>query len=269
MRAFAFKLRSSLRWRRGRPALRHEPKARLFDYLTDQDQRAAAIARERVLVDRYDLAPLHARSTSLVYRDNLALLDGLERLFGHRRLDLPPRTLAVDVGAQDWRYVFALERFLRLRDTSWPRSVELTGVEVDGHVVYPSLHARCDRARAYAAQTGNPAVRYVVADFRDYPAEDLDLVSMLFPFVLPGALRAWGLPETLYDPFGLYERAARALRPGGRLVAFHQTEAEARAGAALCGRVGLRVESTVGIATALVHDHLTTRGRVAILARRP
>lgn len=269
MRELAFKLRSKLRWRRGRPALRHERKVGLFAHLADPQARAAAQARERDLADRYDLAPLHARSTNLVYRDNLALLDGLERLFNRSRLDLPPRTLAVDVGAQDWRYVFALERFWRWRDTAWPRHVDLTGVEVDGHVVYPSLHARCDRARAYAAQTGNPAVRYVVGDFRSHAAADLDVVSMFFPFVLPGALRAWGLPDGLFDPLGLYRRAADALRPGGLLVTFHQTEAEARAGEALCRRVGLCIEQRVEIATALVHDAECTHGRVAISARRP
>ena len=268
MRALRFKLRSTLRWRRGCPALRQEHKRALFAYL-EPEARARAVVRAAELADRYDLAPLHACSTNLLYRDNLALLDALERLTAATRLDLPPRLRALDVGAQDWRYVFALERFLRWRDSAWSRAVELTGVEVDGHVVYPSLHARCDRARAYAAQTGNAAVRYVVADFRDYVARDLDVVTLFYPFVLPQALRAWGLPDALFDPAALFANVARALRPGGYAIAFHQTAAEADAGVRWFGEAGLRVEQRVAIATELVHDWPRTRERCATLARRP
>ncbi|MEZ5967369.1 MAG: hypothetical protein R3F56_26260 [Planctomycetota bacterium] len=268
LRALRMRVRSTLRWRRGAPALPHQDKAALFAHLGGA-RRDAAEAREAELRARYDLAPLHARSTRLVYRDNLALLDVLERLVGDRDLGLGARVRAVDVGAQDWRYVFALERFWRLHRAPAPRAVELLGVEVDGHVVYPNLHARCDVASAYARQLDNGAVRYLVADFRRIELEARDVVTLFFPFLTAHALRRWGLPDHLFDPNGLMARARATLRPGGALVLLHQTARERDIGFALLAEQGVSVVASISAATDLVHDGQRTVDRFATLAISP
>lgn len=270
--AFSFWLRRTLRWSRGIPALSDEPKTDLFAYLevepadagllpTASREKENAEAREWELRKRYQLEPLRARSTVAVYRKNLYLLDILER--AANGLDLPPRgngdlpkrngasptgngtrpcgkgaLKAVDVGAQDWHYVFALERWLALgagtqNDSGADREVILRGVELDGYGIYPDLRARCDYARAYAAQTGNPSVAYEVADLLDVAGADLDVITWFYPFVTRHHILLWGLPLRHFAPARLIEKAASMLRPGGWLVAFTHTSPEQEAFLAL------------------------------------
>ena len=177
--AFSFWIRKTLRWSRGMPTLPAESKDGLFAYLEEEgaagtallparaEARVRAEARERELRARYDLEPLRARSTAALYRKNLYLIDIVEQ--AARGLDVPPREAgalkAMDVGAQDWHYVFGLERWLARANRASPRAVSLRGIELDGHGVYPDLRSRLDYARAYAAQTGNRDVTYEVGDF--------------------------------------------------------------------------------------------------------
>ena len=247
--AFSFWVRRTLRWSRGLPDLPGEPKENLFAYLDDLHDREAetaagllpaigntsarAEARECELRERYDLDRLQARSTVALYRKNLYLIDILER--AAQGLELPPGVgplKAMDVGAQDWHYVFALERWLA-RGGGTVRQVDLRGVELDGHGIYPDLRARCDYARAYAAQTGNPAVAYEVADFLDVAGSDFDIITWFYPFVARHHLLLWGLPLRHFAPARLIEKAARMLRPGGWLVVLAHTGAEHEAFLAL------------------------------------
>lgn len=154
--ALSFWLRRTLRWSQGRPDLPDEPKENLFAYLEGIESEPAAgllpaigntsaraEERERELRERSDLDRLRARSTAALYRKNLYLIDILER--AAQGLDLPPRLgkrlKAMDVGAKDWHYVFALERWLA-RGGGAIRQVDLRGVELDGHGIYPDLRAR-------------------------------------------------------------------------------------------------------------------------------
>lgn len=271
LRALRMRVRSTVRWRRGTAPLPHEDKRALFAHLAGAEH-AAALAVEADLARRFDLGPLCARSTCLVYRDNLALLEVLLRVAEGRDLGFGDTVRAVDVGAQDWRYAFALERFLRLHGRAPgepPRTVHLTGVEVDGHVVYPDLHARCDVARAHAALTGNPRVRYEVADFRGTTHRAQDVVTLFFPFLVRPALRRWGLPDALFDPAGVLARACDAVRPGGTLFLLHQTAEERDVAFDLLAGLGARIVASVGAATRLVHDAHRTIDRFVTLAARP
>ncbi len=196
----------------------------LFDYL-DGAERIAAETGERALCARYGLDDLRAGSSRRDYREVVDLLSVLDDV----RVSMPwapDRPLrVVDVGARNWSYVGALERFFRRRAAK----IELSGVEVDGHGIYPNGHARCDYAEAYAAQTGNPAVRYEVADFCEWGRGDegaFDCVTMFFPFLTRYALLDWGLPSSLFAPAAVIGRAVELLRPGGVLVSLHQTAVE-------------------------------------------
>ena len=241
--ALSFLIREVLHWSKGRPALWQEDKADLFRYLGSGE--AAALERERALSLRYRLAPLKALSTAALYRKNLYLLDCLEQAAsGLAPCGAPGAPLtplepvapepigsaaplrAADVGAQDWHYVFGLERWLRYGGDPAGRDVALTGIELDGHGIYPDFHSRADYARAYAEQTGNPSVRYLTGDFLRCPLEGLDLVTVFYPFVTRHALLLWGLPLRFFEPAGLLERAAAVTRPGGWLVVFCHTSEE-------------------------------------------
>ncbi|MBM4374714.1 MAG: hypothetical protein FJ095_06490 [Deltaproteobacteria bacterium] len=248
-----FGARARLGVRRGPPALADEPKDTLFDYLDAAGARRAD-ARERELRGRYELERLRTASTRLDYRENLYVLEALERALeggrAPRRADGPLRV--VDVGSKNFAYAFALERYFRRASGGPPK---LLGVEVDGHVVYRDWRARCDYAEAYARQTGNEQVRYRVADFCALEAaEPFDVVTMFFPFVTRHALVRWGLPARFFAPARLFAKAA-ALCPSGPVVIASHTEEERDEAVRLARKVGLEVEVTRPLRSPLVHYH--------------
>jgi hypothetical protein len=223
--AFSFWIRQTLRWSRGAPALPHESKENLFAYLPDEDA-AAAERRERDLRSRYRLAKLADASTRALYRKNLYLLDMLEQAWEGLGQDegeggMPVK--ALDVGSQDWHYVFALERWLRYGNAPAGRRVDLRGVEVDGYGIYPDFRSRKDYALAYAAQTDNPDVAYEVGDFLHTEGGGYGVLTWFYPFVTRHHLLLWGLPLRFYRPAGLLAKAAGLVQAGGRMLVFTHT----------------------------------------------
>ena len=218
--AVSFWVRRTLRWSRGKPALRQEAKDDLFAYLSQG--RGEAEARAKELHGRYALGPLAGRSTAALYRKNLSLLDDLETATKDLPLPSPGggAIRALDVGSQDWYYVFALERWLDRLNRQAGVPVELTGVELDGYEVYGDFHSRRDYAAAYLEQTGNPRVRYLVADFLEVTVAGQDIVFIFYPLLLRYQLLLWGLPLRYFAPGRLLAHAAALTRPGGWLVVF-------------------------------------------------
>ena len=220
--ALAFALRQRLGWRRGPPRLGNEPKEPgLFAYLPN-DRRTLAESRAQALLQRFDLHWLHEHSSRTTYRDNLFVIDLLDRL-------VPPSLLpnsevrALDVGSQDFRYATALERWLSRAGVDSGRKVSLQGVELDGNVIYRDLRSRADHADAHALLTGNPEVRFRIASFLEVHETGLHVVFCFFPFVLPYALLRWGLPMSEFAPDALFRHAASVLRPGGVLIVVNHT----------------------------------------------
>ncbi|MCA8957297.1 MAG: hypothetical protein KDC87_14575 [Planctomycetes bacterium] len=259
-----FAVRRRLRWQRGRPDLLQEPKDDLFGYL-DAGPAALCTARERQLRRDYALQPLRDRSTRSDYRDALDLLANLESLC--RGVALQSPLTAVDVGARNWSYVFALERFLRGAGGT-AREVELTGVEIDGYGVYRDLRSRADHAAAYVAQLDNPRVNYRVADFLqcEFAA---DVITLFFPFLTRYPLLVWGLPLSVFRPRELIAHALRCLRPGGMLVVFNQTSAERDILHRLLAELGAVVERCESLHSRMVAFHTRTADRWGTLARLP
>lgn len=289
--ALAFHLRRAIGWRRGLPIHVNEPKDALFDYV-DTRLSVELDARERALRDRYALGPLAARSTRDVYRDNLYVLDLLDRFVapGLRSAILerphPTHIRAVDVGSKDFRYAFAIERFIATtvdaaaatskRATESP-AVDLLGVELDGHPIYPDLHSRADHADAYVGEVeaaprpgrAPSRVRYRVANYLAVAESELDVVTFFFPFVLRYTLVRWGLPLGEFVPDRLFEHAARSLRAGGLLVVVNHTEEELAAQRAILARIpSLEVLASADAQSHLVDYHADLEGRTLTLARK-
>jgi hypothetical protein len=221
-----FLLRRSLRWRRGAPQFRGEPKDELF-------AAAPATAAElAALAEAYALAPLRMAASVSHWLAHLACLRGLARLADAAGVPMPAAAdgsvRAIDVGSGDFHYAFALQRWLARHGGGAPRPVDLLGVEVDGHGVYRDGRARADHADAHAAlASGDGArVRYEVADFvrRNWPA--VDVATAFFPFLSAYACLQWGLPLSRLRPRRFVQRAVATVRPGGWLVVVNQTAAE-------------------------------------------
>jgi hypothetical protein len=247
--ALSFGIRQGLRWSRGRPRLYQEDKQDLFAYLGTGPEAERLVARAGELAERFRMGPLEALSTVSLYRKNLYLLDILEQateglpdfpageeLPGPAGRGAgaapsaprpgPGRIKAVDVGSQDWHYVFGLERWLRHRGSPEGRPVSLKGIEIDGHGIYADLHSRRDYARAYAEQTGNPEASYETGDFLRSTERDCDVATIFYPFVTRYALLLWGLPMRCFAPARMIAKAAEVLRPGGWLLVFNHTAEE-------------------------------------------
>jgi len=221
--AVSFWIRQTLHWSRGNPTLYQESKDDLFAYL--QESRREAETRSAHLRARYQLDPLAQLSTVVVYRKNLYLLDTLEH--ATEGLQFPSLennvVKALDVGSQNWNYVFALERWLQFHNRGKKGKVRLTGIEVDGHEIYADFHSRQDYAKAYVDQTGNPEVRYEIGDFLKSREAEYDFVSIFYPFVLRYQLLLWGLPLRFFSPRNILTQAATLTRSGGWLVVLCHT----------------------------------------------
>jgi SAM-dependent methyltransferase len=262
--ALGFLVRRRLRWTGGECAPANEDKRALFPWLAGGEQ-VEAEARERDLRARYELGELHAHSTRLHYCENLALLDGLERLFATHDLPVGPLR-ALDAGCGLFQYATALQRFLALgRGRSRP--VRLRGIELDAHGIHRDGHSRADHARAHARLAGK-GVTFEEADFtrERYPAQDV--VTLLYPFLTRRALLAWGLPLAHFRPREFLAAAADAVRPGGLLVVANQTDAEHEL---LCDELralALEPLAKVSLASRLVPYAERTADRVGSLWRR-
>jgi hypothetical protein len=219
LNAARFALRRSLGWSRGAPKLENEAKERLFDYL-DPPARKEAAARAMELAGRYDLSRLERESTKRAYRENLYVLDALDR----DGPELPSNPLIVDVGSKDFIYASALSAFAKRFGEP-----EIHGVEIDGHVIYQDLRSRADYAAAYTRVAGTH-VHYHVQDFLAFKApRPAALVTMFFPFVTRFALLRWGLPVGVYRPEAMLAHAAKMLSPGGALLVMNHTHEERQA----------------------------------------
>jgi hypothetical protein len=221
-----FLLRQGLRWRRGAPELRDEPKDGLF---ASAPATAAALDE---LAAAYALAPLRARSTVAHWLANLALLRGLARLAAAAGEPLPTGdgggVRARDLGSGDFHYAFALQRWLARTGVAAPRPVDLLGVELDGHGVYRDGRARADHAVAHAALAAcdGATVRYEVADATRGRWPTVDVATAFFPFLSAYACLQWGLPVSRLQPRRFVQRAVAMVRPGGWLVVVNQTASE-------------------------------------------
>jgi hypothetical protein len=262
--ALTFRVR---RWARirGRPVvLVNEPKEGLFDYLPPRG-RALAEARERQLFARYDLGPLRERSTRRVYRDNLYVLDVLDRFAASWEPDGAPLR-ALDVGSMDFRYAFALERWLeRLAGNA---GAGLTGLELDVDVLYRDLTTRRGHGLAHAREAGE-RVSYVESNFLDYRAGEQDVIFFWFPFVLRYALVRWGLPQNLFSPAAMLAHAHSLLKPGGLLIIVNHTEEEVNAQLALlASQGGFSLVTELDASSELVEYRDQTRERHMLIVTK-
>ena len=199
--------------------------------------------RARELWERYGLATRALGLSAVTLREILGTLDLLDRLPSDcLEPVLPERGTfrQLDVGAKNWRYATALACWLeRSLGGSLPARVD--GVEIDAHRWFLNLRSRASYGKFFAARATEASrsgriqapvtMEYHAGDVRDRGArQDVDLVTWLFPFVLPEPHGDWGLPSRLFAPRECFEAVSRRLlRPGGKLVLANQGDWEWKA----------------------------------------
>ncbi len=248
--ALGFAMRRLIRWERGLAPLSSDgwengkPGADGLSGLFASRQGkegAALLQRAAVLEKRYGLAPFRGSASKRVYLENLYLLDALDGFLAEEPLppSAAPSWQTLDVGTGPWEYAPSLLAFL----SRWKgkRPVTLTGLEVDGHLLYPDFRSRADYARAYAAaaekigaenngtEKSSPAGCRASIRFEDFLQVELpaqDIITLFYPFILPHQILAWGLPYRFLKPQVFLAKAVGLLKPGGRLLAFLHAEEE-------------------------------------------
>lgn len=242
--AFSYWIRQLLRWSKGTPVLKNESKDSLFEYLNSNFDKSKAEQTAAKILSQFQLQSLFQFSTKVLYSKNLYLLDTLEKategllLFPENQKSIS----ALDIGSQDWHYVFGLERWLRFHNSSSRRSdsaseveplsitkgreVKLTGIELDGYGIYSNFHSRKDYALAYAKQTENNFIHYKVVDFLKHVDRELDVVTLFYPFVTRHHLLLWGLPLHFFLPEQIINHAAKITKKNGSFIVYCHTKKE-------------------------------------------
>ncbi len=188
----------------------------------------------------FKLIALYRHSTQALYRKTLYLLhcwnsiaEGTDLFASETTANSPPaselksKLRVLDVGPQDWHYVFALNQWLTHYRSPLPRQIEMLGLEVDPYERYRDLHTRRDYALAYLAQTGNPHAEYREGDILKHNSDlPYDMVFWLFPIVTVYETLLWGLPARYCRPQATVAKLADMTRSGGWLMLMAHTGRE-------------------------------------------
>ena len=222
----AFRLRQRLRLGRTGYHEIAQPKADLF---AQRENAPALIEAEAALLARYAMLPsARQRSRRARYLEILSILDALEQLWQDTAWPAARPLRWLDVGAKNWAYVDALAAFLSAHTDDW----QLDGVELDPYRLYGNFYTRGAYAQAHAAPYAGRA-RYLEGDVRAHDGQ-YEGITLLLPFVFESTHRAWGLPQSAFQPQALLDHVIRRLlAPGGILLIVNQGEAEYEAQRAL------------------------------------
>jgi hypothetical protein len=145
------------------------------------------------------------------------------RSFSALDMEWADQIRVADVGPSDWFYLPALVNFLRYDHSPAGRTVSLEGYEVDPLRVYADYHTRQDHALQRCAAFNG--VHFVPHAFTNQP-EQFDILVQCFPFLFLKDHLKWGLPVSLFDPQGLFQKLESSLKPGGLLLIVNQGSEE-------------------------------------------
>ncbi len=216
--AASFALREWFAWRRGKPTLKGVPWESTFSHWP-RNLQATLYPKAEDLIRRFGLERFSGVLSRGQWAKNLYWLDILQttlqpHLPSHSDCNAEPsgdsEFRVLDVGTADWDYVFALHRFCQ----HFP-SLQLTGLEIDGHGIYPDGFSRADYTAAYIAALSDPKIAMIYGDATKITLPPQDLVICLFPFILPYQILAWGLPLRLLQPENVLACQAQWVKPGG------------------------------------------------------
>jgi hypothetical protein len=181
-------------------------------------------------------------------KENYFYLTMLNEAFNQTGCEFPEILTAADIGPSSWFYVHALTATLTWHKSSTPRTVHLTGYEVDAYRIFSDFHTRKDHAMGNMQGLQN--VKYIDHGFSVQP-ETFDVITLFFPFVFVKDHLQWGLPGNLFDPASLMKAAWNSLRPDGLILIVNQGIDEHRAELKLLRSLNIPVSAAFQIESLL------------------
>lgn len=215
----AFSLRNRTRPMSGKVRMRRNWKEdELFAFLPPE-QRMEAHAIEADLCEQYHLEEWKNLLSAADYRKNLYMIELLQGTLAESADFWKYPTLRLlDVGAGNWAYAIALYQFFQYQQSTKPRKIYLTGIELDPYRIDADGYSNVDYALSYIDQIASHC-RYQIQDVLEYhPPEPYDVILQFLPFVLQAAHLTWGLPLTYFRPLEQLTHLKTLIRPGGVLV---------------------------------------------------
>lgn len=161
---------------------------------------------------RFDLCRWPQLCSRIEWLESLYVLDLVAT-----HLPRAPEGRRLDVGSKTAAYLPGLVAAL---GGAWDL------VEVDAHRRY--LWGSTRRVYGEAMAAAFEGCRYHAGDVRSLEGP-WSAVTWLLPFVHPHALKAWGLPRTMFDPGALLRHVTDRVVRGGSLLVVNQGDIEAAA----------------------------------------
>lgn len=223
----AYNLRHRTRPVAGKLRLRSAWKSpSIFEHLSPKHMEKAESMASRY-IEQYHFEDWKQRLEPAVFRKNLYMFEILEDLLPKEAKLWEKDTLRIlDVGAGDWSYAPAIYHFFQQAYTDTPRTVYLTGIEIDPYRTDAFGYSKVDYARSYVDPMSSHC-RYLVQDILEYhPESQFDVLLQFLPFVLEKAHLFWGLPLAFFKPLETIQHLQELASPEAYLLIANEIQAE-------------------------------------------
>lgn len=206
----------------------NEPKENLFTGKEVQE-------REEELVQKYNLTSYKNNSTISDYKQNLYLLDILDK---HLKTKEATSVKILDIGSKNWFYAPSEHSFFKKHF----KNFSLTGIEIDPNRLYTNLYSRKEVALFNIKGLIN--TKYLGDDFLNHEGF-YDYIIWILPFVSVTPHLNWGLPTSNFKPIEMLAHAYESLKEKGQIFIINQGEKELKLQQELARQVSVNYK-TIG-----------------------
>lgn len=175
-------------------------------------------------IDKYQLHAWRSYLPVDAFRRVLETLEILEDCFDSDHCIWGKDTLQIlDIGAASWTYAPALYQFFALSHTAKPRSVFLTGIELDPYRLDMEGYSCVDHALSYVDPIATHS-RYLNENILQHePKEKYDVVTLLGPYMTCEEHLMDGLPLEFFEPEKIIACANTLHKDQGAFLVTHRS----------------------------------------------
>lgn len=184
--------------------------------------KALALAQD--YIEKYQLHAWRSYLPVDAFRRVLETLEILEDCFASSHCIWQKDTLQIlDIGSASWTYAPALYQFFALSHTTTPRSVFLTGIELDPYRLDMDGYSCVDHALSYVDPIAIHS-RYLNENILQHePKEKYDVVTLFGPYMTCEEHLMGGLPLDFFEPERLIACANTLHKDQGAFLVTHRS----------------------------------------------